>query len=223
MTTPKENASPGRTDSDLAQQGSAMSRLQVEVSFASPEPRIAELPHLILRSDRAALETILGHLGMKAGIFGNAWPRVDADGDPYVPPEDDERVIDAFGLWSLSANQDDVTDWCRGRDSIPIAWLIPADTDPATLAMMHEPWKDWEDYPFYIDRLADWLGALPWAVVPLEHEGEFVMLAVCRAWSAKLDGWVTALEADGFEVFRLQSTPAGWQWPGPIQRLTRSL
>lgn len=172
-------------------------------AFGTTRPRILGFPHCIFPVGVGASRLALTHLGATAGIFGSQWPLVDQGGEAFLPPEEDQRIIEAFSLWALPGNQMEVHRWCEGIDSLPIRWLIDAGTHPDLLHAMHDPWQDWEDFGFYIDRLADWIDDLGWALVPLEPEGEWVMLVLASTFSDSRDAFVDKLAEHAIEGFRL--------------------
>jgi len=69
---------------------------------------------------------------------------------------------------------------------------------------MHEPWVDWEDYEFYVDRLADWMEMLEWALVPLEYEGAFVMVVASHDRATVIRRIELELAAKGHPAFHIQ-------------------
>ena len=194
---------------------------QMELTFGSTRPQIAELPHLIFFVDVRALQIVVKELEEPGGVFGSWEPRFDASGEYFTLPWEEEehkrQYIENFSLYELPENRDQIQEWCFWVDSTPIAWLIPARTPVDVLQKIYLPNCDFEEYYNSVSHLAGWLADIPWVIARLEPEGKWALVALEAGATSRLERIRSALVEQGFEPFQLEKCKDGWTWPGPLR------
>ncbi len=188
---------------------------QMIYSFGTFLPRIADLPHCIMWNEVREQEGVLQVVACKAGIWGNAEPWFEANGEPLIPPEDG-NFSELFALWELPQNQEQVTDHVH-KEAVPFTMLIDAQTPKNVLCKLYQCEVDYSDYYFYIDRLSEWIEDLRWAYVPLEWDGKFGLFVAPNDLQTLVDEVRDTLQRTGCIAFSLAQRGERWHWDGPVQ------
>lgn len=192
----------------------------LQVAFGSKRPRISEHHHCIFYSGKSAFDTILKTVGKRVGLWGNMHPLIDDQGDAYLPPDD--NFPDAFSLakdyelWSLPENQDYALTVYKGN--IDFVMAIDLNTKLSIIQEMYKSpisSREYYEQRSRIDWVADWIGELSWAYIPLGYEaGEYAMfVANDKSLSYKV---LCDLQSMGINVFTVFEKYGEKVWGGPI-------
>jgi hypothetical protein len=192
-----------------------MRALQMRIAFRSTDPELTRYPHLICKHSDGVIDQLEHVVTMPIGVWGT-YLLADADGHAYVAPKDG-RIVDDFKLWKLAANQDFVR---RGLFTTGFTMVIPANTPPSLLQKIYSL-KNEDDqayeYDVYITRIAELIGDIGWAYIPLEYEHDYAVFVASFDNRRLVEELRARLVNIGVApVFNVTATDSGQRWDGPI-------
>lgn len=189
---------------------------QIEIAFCASNPELTRLPHCLFRNRGEPARIIADMVGLPVGVWGD-WPFVDANGEPYLEPEDG-RIIEDFPLWSLDPNQEQARRF-HGKSGC-FTMVIPAATSFDVLRRTYELRKEDDQvfaYETYINRIAALIPEIGWAYIPLEYEFDCAMFVTSHGNRHLVGELGKRLEQAGISpVFDVSITESGQRWNGPL-------
>jgi hypothetical protein len=143
----------------------------VERMFLSPDPRIANFPHTLVKCGERTLRTISATLSVALGLWGER-PMFREDRSHYLEPASG-RIAQEFALWKLDANQKYLLERANVGPDPSFRMFISADTPVPVLSRTYEHFEEDQGAAWfgdYIDYVCDWISDLRWVLIPLEGE-----------------------------------------------------
>lgn len=177
----------------------------IKIAFGTMSPPLGTFPHCIFKDSDSMIQIVAKLSEDPIGVWGDR-PWYNGTGGPYLPPSKYDPV-EEFRVWRLARNQECALNYSKYRNTAEFKMIIPANLPPEVLRRPLEAF-DAEDgcfrYAKYINRLADWIGDLRWAYVPLESsETESAMLVAPHSNAGFVDRVEQALRKGSIEVARL--------------------